>query len=400
MRGDGTMTPTHLYGPAGFDPLVVLRPELQHRKDYALYFLDFIIRGAANRQANGNGFVQVKADYMRGVFPCKTDYPKVRDDLVESGWLVCDGQFIKGEKSFGYKIGEEYGKMRPRKVEVTTPALIKKIHARRHDRINALGAVHRHLLHHLRGLEIDYGAALDALLCGDRYEPSDETAIQLIRDEEFGFIVCPFGRVHTNLTNLKSDMRRFLTYRGQSLVNLDIRNSQPLFFAVLLKGNYQSQPMPDDVRRYIDLVQEGKFYDHLMDAAGVAADGRAAFKRTFFGRVFFCENDPIHDSARMFEEEFPNVYAVIRSMKAADYCALAHKLQRAESDLMIGKVAKRIMDEMPDAFIATIHDSVVTTPDHAEAMKAIMLQEFSEIGLNPTINVELLKPLVLPLNAN
>src|SRR5262249_49452664 len=147
--------------------------------------------------------------------------------------------------------------------------------------------VHRHLLQYLRRVEIDYPSALDALLGDEDFEPANETAIQFLRDRAFFFHVCDYGRVHTNLTNLKSRMRPFLSYRGMPLVNLDIRNSQPLIFSILLRRRYAGR-MPPDVQRYVELVQQGRFYEHLMDAGGIAAERRSRFKRQFFGHVFFC----------------------------------------------------------------------------------------------------------------
>src|SRR5262249_39217503 len=140
---------------------------------------------------------------------------------------------------------------------------------------------------------IDYTAALGWLLSSGDFEPSDETAIGLIRDGEFFFHVCAYGRVHTNLTNLNSGLRGFLSYRGTPLVNLDIRNSQPLVFAILLRKHHgPAAALPADARRYVELVQDGRFYDHLMDEAGIPAGRRSAFKRQFFGHVFFCRNWP------------------------------------------------------------------------------------------------------------
>jgi hypothetical protein len=80
-----------------------------------------------------------------------------------------------------------------------------------------------------------------------------------------------------------------------------------------------------------------------MAAGGVAAASRPAFKRRFFGHVFFCADWPETEAARLFGDQFPNVYARVRAHKERDYTALAKALQRAESDLMIGKVAVHCM---------------------------------------------------------
>ena len=55
---------------------------------------------------------------------------------------------------------------------------------------------------------------------------------------------------------------------------------------------------------------------------------------------------------------------------------------------MIDIVCRHILDELPGTYIATIHDSIMTTPDKADEVKAIMLREFQRFGLNPMIRFE------------
>ena len=55
---------------------------------------------------------------------------------------------------------------------------------------------------------------------------------------------------------------------------------------------------------------------------------------------------------------------------------------------MIGQVAVRCMNELPRTFIGTIHDSILTTPDQADSIRSIMLEEFARVGLCPTISIE------------
>jgi len=57
------------------------------------------------------------------------------------------------------------------------------------------------------------------------------------------------SRVHTNLTNLKADFRKFLRYEGKVLVELDIRNSQPLIASILIKDYWiqKGAIIPEDV---------------------------------------------------------------------------------------------------------------------------------------------------------
>jgi hypothetical protein len=191
------------------------------------------------------------------------------------------------------------------------------------------------------------------------------------------------------VTNLRSGLRRFLTIDGKPLVNLDIRNSQPLIFGLILQRYYgPPRAMPDDARRYVELCQQGQFYDVLMAESGIPPDRRADFKRRFFGHLFFCKNWPETEAANSFGATFPSVYAVVRQEKKRDYADLSKNLQRAESGLMIDRVAARLMREAPHVPVLTIHDSILTHLEHAEAVRSVMLQKFARVGLRPTIRID------------
>ena len=75
-------------------------------------------------------------------------------------------------------------------------------------------------------------------------------------------------------------------------------------------------------------------------------------------------------------------------MKGKAYRQLAYVLQAHESKIMIDINCRKILYELPGTFIATIHDSIMTTPDKAETVKAIMLREFKRFGLSPMTRLE------------
>jgi hypothetical protein len=371
--------------------MAYLGEPLRKRADLARFVVHKIIWSNVFGRADKKGFVPLKAEYLRAFFPDSIVYSQVMKSLVGGGAIICDGQYIVGDKSYGYKLNPELAKMRQERVFVTDTRLMKKITRSRVEFSTSFEGVNRHLKDNLLTVMIDHSAALD-LLRKNNFDPTNETAIQFIRYKEFHFHVCDYGRVHTNLTNLKARLRQFLSVRGESLVNLDVRNSQPLVFAVLLKDHYEftddTTHVPEDVLKYVELVQAGQFYDYLMEESGIPADERSRFKRSFFGRVFFCKNHPVTKEAEMFGDLFPSVYSVIRALKADDYTALAKALQRRESSIVIGGVATRCMRDLPHVFISTIHDSVLTTPPYADAIKGIMMDEFLNVGLVPTIRVE------------
>ena len=382
-----------VWNPVGFDPTTHLGDVHSARSDLARFVIHKIIWANVFRTADRNGFVPLKAAYIRPFFPDNRVHSWVMQRLIDGGAIVCDGHYVKGEKCLGYKLGPELAAMRQRRVPITDERLARKVIRHRAEFPKGLKGVHRYLYDHLINVEIDRDAAT-SLLFAEGFDPANETALEFIHAKEFRLTVCEYGRVHTNLTCLKREFRQFLSVRGQRLVNLDIRNSQPLIFALLLKQRFEFnpaqsvEPAPADVIQYVKLVQTGMFYDHLMEESGIPTESRSEFKRGFFGRVFFCHNNQASREAEMFGDLFPNVFAAIRKAKEDDYTALAKSLQRAESGLMIGGVATRCMTDMPHVFIGTIHDSILTTPDYADAVKAVMEEEFHKVGLIPTIREE------------
>lgn len=145
-----------------------------------------------------------------------------------------------------------------------------------------------------------------------------------------------------------------------------------------------SRFLPRDVLKYLSLCEDGVFYEYMMDRLGMT--DRAAFKVMFFKQVFFGKTKP----SRLLDvmtEDFPTVVKVVEAIKEKDHANMARLLQAFESSFMINGVCRRIMEERPDAFVLTIHDSILTTPEYVEAVQEIIRQEFRRLGLNPTLKI-------------
>lgn len=162
-----------------------------------------------------------------------------------------------------------------------------------------------------------------------------------------------YGRIHTNLTNLNSKFRNYLTTdQGDQLVSIDIKNSQPFFTTLLLKSSFWSgnssssddlitiediktktsstlqqsehiQPLimftksvedNDDIKLYRELVLDGFIYEFLLEKfreAGIKCYDRATAKGTVF-KILFSENYQLKQSkdAAVFKSIFPSVYQI------------------------------------------------------------------------------------------
>jgi len=143
----------------------------------------------------------------------------------------------------------------------------------------------------------------------------------------------------------------------------------------------------DDVKEFVELCEQGILYDDLMRRLNMPARRRDSFKRLFFSQVFFGRIKTTGRVRELFGRDFPNVYKAINDLKRKDHHQMAYLLQAHESKIMIDIICRRILDELPGTFIGTIHDSIMTTPDKADEVRAIMVREFQRFGVNPKIRL-------------
>ena len=247
------------------------------------------------------------------------------------------------------------------------------------------------------------------------FAPEVGVAVDKIRRGDWFFHVNRYGRIHTNIANLKRELRPYLFVEGQPLVNVDIANSQPLLVGITAaqdgdagdgdagQGKEGSQAQggmgqgwnlyvgrgppkgvvlaigSQDLRRYLGLCEAGSLYryvaKHLSDRLEYG---------TLKQRVLTCLYDKdSHRNAvyRVLEGHFPAVLGFARQVKRADYRQLAQLAQRAESRFMYSQVVPRLMRERPSMFVATIHDSVLVPRGNEEYVREVMASEFRRLGV-------------------
>jgi len=256
-------------------------------------------------------------------------------------------------------------------------------------------------------------------------------------------------RFHSNLTNLKSELRKHITYNGQELTSVDVKNSQPFISTILFNPSFYNKSKTEitlyslkpsiyntlrnsihaiqailqtttgssplitlvkdsisqcssNIELYCTLVDKGLFYSYYSDAyydktkirlnVDVLEQKRklkeGLFTTFFSDNKFFRQKDA--EMKRLFAELFPDVYKVFCIIKSnGNHNLLAIILQLIESEIIVRRVAPRIAKEVPELPIFTIHDSIVTLSSHKEYAKSILKDEFSmAIGLMPNLSFE------------
>ncbi len=256
-------------------------------------------------------------------------------------------------------------------------------------------------------------------------------------------------RLHTNLTNMPSRIRNAVTYDGQKLISIDIKNSQPYLSTILLSRSFwieqkngqnnknslsvlfdelqigvlpsisnkstnklniksinlshnDSYIMLGDIHKtlvsngfsdFINLVVKGRLYEYLEEQFSIHLGETFATRKevkTAVFQVLFTDNRFLGQKEakpkKLFKELFPEVYEVFRKIKSKDSTLLPRLLQSIESYLIIDVISKRISKEYPNAPLFTIHDSISTTAEYVDVVENIMLEELCiAIGYAPTL---------------
>ena len=386
--------------------------------------------------------------------------------------LESDNYYVPGIKSKGFRLVDTYRKSKVRPITVQDIVLRKALKIDKNKIDNSV-AYHGYitkwfsidklkidlpLVHHFLNEELQLKLGNSVLWDTDRMSkkkklPWNQFNHAYISAENLNSGIYHLlmdrnvGRFHSNLTNMRSVVRNAITYDGQKLVSVDIRNSQPylstalfrkefwspsnnhdkaslnnsflrteddafLFYKGLININNIYNNEKDshimlgenaldlenkDFSKYTDLVVEGQLYDFLEaefgDVLGKKYCSRQDVKAAVF-QVLFTDNRFIGQKEaapkKMFQMFFPDVYEVFARIKAKDSTLLPRLLQKIESHLIINVIAKRISKEYPGAPIFTIHDSIATTEKYSGQVSKIMREELTKaIGHAPILQPEI-----------
>ena len=249
-----------LYVPDTFDPDIHLPEKLRHLADYARFLLHRINVGRVHLR-RGNCLVYLKHDYLAKFMP-RGRFTMIREALEEADVIAVRKFCVPGELCYGYRLSPPHNQGFSH-YQPTTERLINKIMAWRAKEFREVRLpLHRELRRFVKAITIDETAALRSVR-GSPWERSAQVAmIQRIVNGDFFTVVDRFGRFHTNLTNLKATLRPFLRYRDSYLVNLDLANSQPMIFCLLLVNLLSNEAQLDNL---IDYSFPETSYSYIMD---------------------------------------------------------------------------------------------------------------------------------------
>ncbi|MDB5223928.1 MAG: hypothetical protein JWN83_2595 [Chitinophagaceae bacterium] len=245
-------------------------------------------------------------------------------------------------------------------------------------------------------------------------------------------------RFYNPITNIKRELRNFLTYDGEQLVSIDLKNSQPYLSIAFFKKEFWSNadslgenlnlkylnkeiyndirrkeeynniitlvsslenyaPIDSDVNNYISQVVAGTFYEyiqlHFQSIYPKKFDSREKVKKEVLTILFIKPQAGIfYSPCQTFKVHFSTPYELYTTIKSVQYNYLPIILQRIESFLMIDIICKKITEINSEIPLFTIHDSIITTVGNEGLIEAIMKNELEYyIGYKPTLKIEYLR---------
>lgn len=425
----------YLYLPIDFDLEKLLQDN--NIRQFYYYHYAYIISTLYLREItdkrNRDQFIPLNFEALRDIIS-KRKTKEILNNLVKWNIIEKDSYYIKGIKSTGYKIIKhnlslmsehsdtkttekepqtltstnssegknlkinENKRFRFKRIELKDKLMKKKLRDFKIKRINDMKSrdeVLNQLYINLTNIKIDHKEAFKYIR--ETYSPlsneyaSRELSIQMIRDKNWFFNRDETGnRVHTNLTNLSGDLRRFLSFGNQTLGQVDITNSQPLFLAIALKKMIKvNSPHYEEYLKYKDIVERGQFYEEMMTILGYTGT-REEFKKFFFQKILFGKNNKKLNKEEMaFKEVFPEIFRLIRLVKEDDHSQLAIRLQREESRTIIDECIGRIIEESSGTFVLTIHDSIVCLPEDIDYVRSIIEDAFIKHNIIPKTQEEI-----------
>lgn len=395
--------------------------------EYAKWFVHYLyLRRHLDRRYMDGSYSPVCSKTLETIFP-KRDRKNILAAITNTRVIETNGTYTVGRggrpgRSTGYRLEAIHREAPFRQQVLHHPELAVKLARRRAEQEKTFLPVHRHLKDMLAGLEV----------VGDY--PTVYLPLATLANGDHHFVVCEQGRVHTSITSLDKEYRKHIRWRGQELWHIDVMNSQPLILALTLrhqgKSNRQThaqthtQPHPHkhptqtpppapyvptlsdarlnmDAQRFLADCLDGVIYERLAEHAGLTRD---EVKQRFFAMAYGRRDDMGTRVGLAFQAMFPGCFRAIthlkplpgprwdedgRKVKDPAQGDLARRMQRLESDLVIGTACERLRKERPDACLLTIHDCLVTTEEHKDYFATVLEDAFDEkYGVRPKLHKE------------
>ena len=177
--------------------------------------------------------------------------------------------------------------------------------------------------------------------------------LQSIENNNIYFHIDDHRRLHTNLTTLKSFIRKnYLLVDGHNTVEIDIRNSQPAVLGKLMARDGVTNSL------FIDDTINGYVYERIM--SNMKTPDRKKAKIIAYKAMF--GNGLSKRVNTVFNKLYPETFEWLQNKRKelGDYKEVSHLIQTKEAEFIFDILLPCLRSKYPNYPFATIHDSVIT----------------------------------------
>lgn len=390
--------------------------------DKISYILDVIYRGRFNKKGRtADDYIPLSSRILIKIIGNNySEFIKwlITNRVIELLVDTNNKKFKIGKRSKSYRFTAKYRYGQFKSVEIQDSTIIKNIQDFQKENEALWQPEHHYIFECLKNVEYDSTNALkyiETTISNPSQLESYYYHHNVFSNEHNQFyqtVKLKSGRVYNNLTNLPKKLRKFLSYQGKPLVELDISNSQPFLLAVLSKqyientthSSIQTSEYINDNTSYVsylssiytsnyknvdfysNLTSKGMLYQFLKEELNLSYD-EEKLKKWIFINLLYGKNYYDSPKIRLFKQTFPIIAEVINEYKKDDYKNLSIQLQKKESEIIIGKIIPQLANL--NLYALTIHDCIVTTYDNEKIVKKIILDTFNEqYGLIPKVKTK------------
>jgi hypothetical protein len=284
-----------------------------------------------------------------------------------------------------------------------------------------------HLVRWLKNdnLNIDLPGAmanLESLEIPPQKYNADLNFLHQIHDQNIRITVSSkMNRLFSPLTGMRKSLRSFITYRGERLEILDIKNSVPFFSTFLFNPDRFHQLFDEvegfsflsflsyyhymlqeksqlientDVSEYINHCRSGEIYERYQEQLHHFAPSkhfdRRSTKVTFFKSVF-SSDDPnrMWYGKQAFLNLYPSVFNIFAAIKHEDHSVLANGLMSMESFFVLDTLTRKFARRYRNVPLYTIHDGIATVQSQMPRLEGFFRETAAEFfGLTPRYEIE------------
>jgi len=392
--------------PESFDPLELLPRALHGFADDARYVVSSILRKTARGQADEQGYVPLRAEYLRNVIS-KRKCSEIVKSLVAAE-AIRRMPYQVGVRSFAYRLADRYQADQHIRLPIECKRMLRKLEAHaamcKAEADQRMKPVHVTLARLQHGLEIDSmesAAILTTLTAESNPFDVQGVMIQDILEQRYRLSVGQYGRVANSITSMKREIRTALRCAGMPLAGVDISCAQPCLLSLFIRSCQRNVPsyittpllplLPcPSLEVFSAACLTGELFGilgmRLLDA-GVGWS-RDQVKKRFLADVLAKRGDYPSIIEDIFRAEWPGVWRFIRTVNKDDHATLIRILQQLEAWLVIEQVCDRFVRRWPGEFVITIHDAAYCRPEMLGALTESFEDVFDALDFRPQLKVE------------